>query len=178
MTQPSTHSANAAGTTDAAELYLNLMKNCLTRYIFPETRQPVRRPPLTIRHLPWIFYPPIAALLKKKGLTLCRDAPADLTSRVEGTDWPAEAETMIGVKRLDNLHSCIAQVLAEGVPGDFIETGVWRGGACIFMRAALQAYGDPTRRVFVADSFAGLPKPDGRYQQDAGDRHWKKSDVL
>ena len=85
---------------------------------------------------------------------------------------------MIGVKRLDNLHSCIAQVLAEGVPGDFIETGVWRGGACIFMRAALQAYGDPTRRVFVADSFAGLPKPDGRYQQDAGDRHWKKSDVL
>jgi O-methyltransferase len=161
-----------------AELYLTLLKNCLTRYIFPETRQPLRRPPLTIKHLAWIAYPPIAAILKKKGLTLYYDANVDLTRRVQGADWPADAETMIGLKRLDNLHFCIAKVLGEGVPGDFIETGVWRGGACIFMRAALQAYGDTTRRVWVADSFEGLPKPDGRYKQDAGDRHWTKSDVL
>jgi O-methyltransferase len=161
-----------------AELYLTLLKNCLTRYIFPETRQPLRRPPLTIKHLAWIAYPPIAAILKKKGLTLYCDANVDLTRRVQGADWPADAETMIGLKRLDNLHFCIAKVLSEGVPGDFIETGVWRGGACIFMRAALQAYGDTTRRVWVADSFEGLPKPDGRYKQDAGDRHWTKSDVL
>ena len=85
---------------------------------------------------------------------------------------------MIGLKRLDDLHSCIQQVLRDDVPGDFIETGVWRGGACIFMRAALKAYGDSARRVWVADSFEGLPKPDGRYKQDDGDRHWKKSDIL
>lgn len=161
-----------------AELYLNLMKNCLTRYIFPETRRPVRRPPLTIKHLAWIAYPPIAAILESWGLTLYCDANVDLARRAEGRDWPADAETMIGLKRLDNLHSCIAHVLGDGVPGDFIETGVWRGGACIFMRAALEAYGDTTRRVLVADSFEGLPKPDGRYEQDKGDRHWKKSDLL
>jgi O-methyltransferase len=161
-----------------AELYLNLMKNCLTRYIFPETRQPLRRPPLTLKHLAWVAYPAVAAILKSRGLTLYRETSVDLERRAEGRDWPAEAETMIGMKRLDNLHSCIRDVLREEVPGDFIETGVWRGGACIFMRAALQAYGDNTRQVWAADSFEGLPKPDGRYAQDDGDRHWKKSDVL
>jgi O-methyltransferase len=164
--------------TSASELYLDLMKKCLTRYIFPETMGPLRRPPLTIKYLAWIFYPPIAALLKRRGMAVYRETKVDLERRAEGRDWPADAETMIGLRRLDNLHSCIQQVIRENVPGDFIETGVWRGGACIFMRAALKAYGDRTRRVWVADSFEGLPKPDGRYGQDKGDRHWKKSDVL
>jgi hypothetical protein len=52
---------------------------------------------------------------------------------------------MIGLKRLDNLHACIEAVIRDQVPGDFIETGVWRGGACIFMRAALNAYAERGR---------------------------------
>ncbi len=164
--------------TDSCELYLDLMKKCLTRYIFPEAYEPLRRPPLTIKHLAWVAYPPIAAFLKKRGMMVYRETKVDLMRRAEGRDWPADAETMIGLRRLDNLHYCVLQVIKESVPGDFIETGVWRGGACIFLRAALKAYGDRTRRVWVADSFEGLPKPDGRYEQDKGDRHWKKSDVL
>ncbi len=46
---------------------------------------------------------------------------------------------MIGAKRLDNLQSCVEDVLAKGVSGDLIETGVWRGGATIFMRAILNS---------------------------------------
>lgn len=161
-----------------AEMYLDLMKKCLTRYIFPETYRPLRRPPLTIKHFLWFAYPPIGAILEKMGLRLYCHANVDLTRREEGRDWPADAETMIGLKRMNNLHSCIERVLREEVPGDFIETGAWRGGACIFMRAALEAYGDTSRQVWVADSFEGLPKPDGRYQEDKGDRHWKKSDIL
>jgi O-methyltransferase len=84
---------------------------------------------------------------------------------------------MIGLRRLDNIQFCIEQVLREGVPGDLIETGVWRGGSCIFMRAALKAYKDDTRQVWVADSFEGLPRPDGRYKQDEGDPHWTFSHV-
>jgi O-methyltransferase len=132
----------------------------------------------TIKHLAWAAYPPIAAILKRRGIALYRETKVDLSRRAEGRDWPAEAETMIGLKRMDNLHFCIQQVIQREVPGDFIETGVWRGGACIFMCAALKAYGDNSRLVWVADSFEGLPKPDGRYVQDNGDRHWKKSDVL
>lgn len=68
--------------------------------------------------------------------------------------------TMIGRKRLDHLHACLDTILAEGIPGDVIETGVWRGGATVFMRAHLAAHGVADRTVWVADSFAGLPKPE------------------
>ena len=89
--------------------------------------------------------------------------------RLIGADWPSHAHTMIGLKRLRNLRSLISQVLEDRIPGDFIETGVWRGGACIYMRALLMAYGVTDRRVWVADSFAGLPPPNPeRYPADAG----------
>jgi hypothetical protein len=68
--------------------------------------------------------------------------------------------SMLPLARFDSLQFCIADVLRNEVPGDLIETGVWRGGATIFMRAALAAYEDPARQVWVADSFEGLPKPD------------------
>jgi hypothetical protein len=89
--------------------------------------------------------------------------------RQEGGGWPQVAHTMIGLRRLDNLQFCVEDVLARGVPGDLMETGVWRGGACIFMRAILKAHCVSDRRVWVADSFEGLPKPDSRkYPADAG----------
>jgi len=84
----------------------------------------------------------------------------DAARREHGLDWPAEALTMIGVKRLANLRHLTQAIIADGVPGDLIETGVWRGGACIMMRAILFAYGVTDKRVWVADSFAGLPPGD------------------
>jgi len=161
---------------DAAELYLDLMKKCLTRYIFPEKSTLVQRH--HPRFLPWIVHSPIAVFLKKIGMTLHREVTVDLAMRAEGKDWPPDAETMVGLKRLDNLQFCIREVIREGVPGDFIETGAWRGGASILMRAALEAYADKSRQVWVADSFEGLPKADGRYAQDEGDPHWKNNDFL
>lgn len=89
--------------------------------------------------------------------------------REEGKDWPRLAYTMTGVKRMKNLQFCVEDVLANDVPGDLIETGVWRGGSCIFMRGILEAYGVTDRRVWVADSFEGLPPPDEeKYPADAG----------
>jgi O-methyltransferase len=153
--------------------YLDLLKKCLTRSIFPDTYRPLHRPSRNQHPVAWLFYPAFAAMLERTGFKLYRYAKFDPIARSEGRDWPAEADTMIGLKRLDNLHACIEAVIRDRVLGDFIETGVWRGGACIFMRAALNVYGDQNRKVWVADSFEGLPKPDGRYQQDEGDiQHW------
>jgi hypothetical protein len=71
--------------------------------------------------------------------------------------------------RLNNLQRCITEVLDDKVPGDFIETGVWRGGATIFMRAVLKAMDVTDRNVWVADSFEGLPAPDPqRFPVDRG----------
>lgn len=93
-------------------------------------------------------------------------------SRRLGLDWPSVAHSMIGRKRMENLRFCATNVLENGIEGDFIETGVWRGGACIMMRGILKAWGDTSRRVWVADSFAGLPPPNSEvYPADANDRH-------
>jgi len=76
------------------------------------------------------------------------------------------AHTLIGRMRLDNIQYCIERVLEDNVAGDLIETGVWRGGATIFMRGVLAAHGIKDRVVWVADSFQGLPPP--THPQDAG----------
>jgi O-methyltransferase len=89
--------------------------------------------------------------------------------RLEGKDWPSQAHTMIGAKRLHQLRVACETVLRENVPGDFIETGIWRGGACILMRAVLAEHHVTDRTVWCADSFAGLPPPS--LPQDAGDQH-------
>lgn len=75
---------------------------------------------------------------------------------------PSNEQTMMYFPAADKLQELIEDVLANQVPGDFIETGVWRGGLTILMRACLKAYGDTTRTVWVADSFAGLPKPSNK----------------
>ena len=70
------------------------------------------------------------------------------------------AISMLPLCRFDNLRSCITELIERGVAGDLIETGVWRGGATIFMRALLKTYGVTDRIVWAADSFEGLPEPD------------------
>lgn len=76
------------------------------------------------------------------------------------------SHTMVGRKRLDNIQSCLDVVRLENIAGDLVETGVWRGGASIFMRGYLAAWEMNDRIVWVADSFEGLPVPS--LPQDAG----------
>ena len=96
----------------------------------------------------------------------------DPERRLYGRDWPKSAMTMIGTARMRNLRRLVETTLAEGVAGDLLEAGVWRGGACIYMRAVLAAHAVKNRTVWVADSFAGLPKPDETlYPADKGDTH-------
>lgn len=92
----------------------------------------------------------------------------DRAARLRGEIWPTRAITMLGSERLDSIRSCIEDVLRDDVPGDCIEAGVWRGGGSIFMRAVLDAHEAYARKVWLADSFAGLPPPDPRYPADAG----------
>jgi O-methyltransferase len=51
--------------------------------------------------------------------------------RSEGRDWPRVAHSMAGLRRLENVQQLAQRVIDEEIPGDFIETGVWRGGCCI-----------------------------------------------
>jgi len=88
-----------------------------------------------------------------------------------GRDWPSKAHSMIGNRRMSNLRDILEFIVANKIAGDFIETGVWRGGACIMARAVFKAYQVTDRRVWVADSFCGLPRPNPKYSADTGDQH-------
>ena len=150
------------GPTDPKELYLDLFKKCLTFALW-EAKDGSSKSETN---------PTLKQSIKQflKGENVPHLTPEQ--RRTEGRDWPVLAHTMIGLKRLDNIQFCVERVLADGVPGDLIETGVWRGGATIFMRAILKVYGVTDRRVWVADSFEGLPIPDPeKYPDDAGDIH-------
>jgi hypothetical protein len=93
--------------------------------------------------------------------------------RARGGDIPSTAMTMIGMQRLDQLQWCVETILADDVPGDLLEAGVWRGGASMFMKAVLSAYEDSQRCVWLADSFRGLPEVDlEKYPLDV---EWQKA---
>ena len=125
-------------------LYLDLLKRSLLNTLYADPTQPVTTP--SGRQLP-------AGQIWDEG----------------GLAWLTPAHTMIGRKRLENIQFCLECVLADDIVGDVIETGVWRGGAAIFMRGILMAYGVTDRFVWVADSFEGLPPPDtANYPADTG----------
>jgi hypothetical protein len=119
-------------------LYLDLMKMALTGVIYEDPPNP-------------------ATPTRPRDVPPAQPGAFDDERRANGEDWPLRAHTMVGLKRLDNLQACIEKVVADRIPGDFIETGVWRGGVCIFMRALLKAYDVTDRNIWVADSFEGMP---------------------
>jgi hypothetical protein len=141
--------------SDSVRLYLELLKKCVANSIYDDDLDMIRG------H---------AALDEQTGRYVVVDGEiATPQEKYLGQIWPSRAHTMIGIPRLDNVQHCVEEVLRAGVPGDLIETGVWRGGASIFMRGILKAYGVGDRQVWVADSFEGLPPPDAaRYPKDAG----------
>jgi O-methyltransferase len=158
-------------TTSAEEMYLDLLKKSLTRYIFDDGYLSLFS--RTHGKAKDIIYTTLYKALGKFNLELVKHNQFNPSLREVGKDWPANAETMIGLKRLDNIQFCLTDIINKKVPGDVIETGVWRGGATIFMRAILQVYNVHNRTVWVADSFKGLPKTtDESHKQDIIDRLW------
>ena len=149
----------APGDAGVRSRYLDLLKRALVNLIYPEHELRIE---LLEEHG------------RSRGLAgeqLMRDIryrqPAEyeelVASKVDGSvrrRRPSRfSHTMIGMERLDNLEYCARRVFADGVPGDFLEAGVCQGGAAIFMRGLQVALGQEERRVWLADSFEGLPPP-------------------
>ena len=135
--------------SDLKQLYLDMVRKSVTNMIYRD-----------VSMAPW-----------NKGIF-------DEEARTNGGDWPSVAHTMIGDTRLKNIQYLAEKIIENNIPGDFMETGVWRGGACIFMNAILKAYDIKDRKVWVCDSFEGLPPPDAKYQADSGDIHYQLHDFL
>jgi len=141
----------------AEDRYLELLKRVLTRYGLENGYAPLHEPQGALRK--WA-YSTFNRAMAASGKQLVEYRPVVSQDSEEGRGWLVNGETMVGLKRLDNIQFCVTDVIRRKVPGDLIECGAWRGGACIFMRAILAAYGVKDRVVWVSDSFEGLPRPD------------------
>jgi hypothetical protein len=93
-----------------------------------------------------------------------------LEARKQGQDWTYLGDTMTGWARIKNVADLLKDVIAKQVPGDYMETGVWRGGSSMFARAVLRTYNEADKRKsFVCDSFRGLPPGDKKLaEKDIG----------
>ncbi|HJQ44459.1 MAG TPA: TylF/MycF/NovP-related O-methyltransferase, partial [Jatrophihabitantaceae bacterium] len=134
MTPPETRTDLTTG------LYLDLLKRTLTGAVAEDNDSilgGVRTAgsPLLRKNVADAF----GRFVSRFGFEIAYKKPYDAKLREVGRDWPARADSMIGLKRMDNIQHCVSTVIADGVPGDLIECGVWRGGATIFMRGVLKA---------------------------------------
>lgn len=138
--------------------YLDLLKKSLSASIYDQSRWDVKRSSKSRlgRY--------VLKLADERGYTVVKKRKHSREDVIEGKIWTDLGFTMVGMHRLDNVQFCVEDVLRRNVPGDLVETGIWKGGVTIFMRAILKAHQDPDRLVWAADSFQGLPAP-----QDEGD---------
>ena len=67
--------------------------------------------------------------------------------------------TMTGVLRLAALIDSVRHCVRRGLPGDFAECGVWRGGSVLAMLLTLREMGVEDRDVWLFDTFEGMTQP-------------------
>jgi len=149
--------------------YLDLLKKTLVDYNRIEMKEYF--PVYGNHNLRARILTSVNRMIAGRNLVICKESRYTKEDRLVGRDLPLYADTMIGMKRLENIEFCFNEIVNNKIPGDFIETGVWRGGATIFMKALLDLEGITDRKVWLADSFAGLPKPDAeKYEADKDDK--------
>ncbi len=153
--------------------YLELLKKVLIDYDKIDTME---LHPLDIVNPNWktslLF--PLDKLLRKRNFSICKLKPVTREKRMNGLDWPASAKTMIGYHRLSNIEYCIKKIQEDEIEGDLIETGVWRGGSAMFMKAVLNELNITNKKVWLADSFNGVPHPKKEYSADQESRLHKQ----
>lgn len=144
----------------SGDAYIDLLQDVLLASSYDESAWRLVEGPMQKETglTPWIKRSIVKAL-RKRDLLLVRKKRFDARLRESGLDWPLFGFTMVGKKRLENVRASIETVIRDGIVGDFVETGVWRGGTAIFAKALFKHHGANDRKVWCCDSFEGMPKP-------------------
>jgi len=67
--------------------------------------------------------------------------------------------TMTSPERVAALVEAVRYVVANDIPGDFVECGVWRGGSSMAAALALKQLGDLSRELWLYDTYEGMSAP-------------------
>lgn len=140
---------------DPLDLYIDLLKRTIRNELYRDDNSPpshneVERGRQTYAHLQK-RYP---TLVNNAGIT------EEFVIFQQRRSATPQAHTLGDMSQVDNVERCVRDVFRNKIAGDFIEVGVFRGGMTILMAGMLRALGEKNRRVYVADSFSGWPKPE------------------
>jgi O-methyltransferase len=72
----------------------------------------------------------------------------------------AHGHTITGIPAQWALYKAIEYIVRNEIPGDIVECGVWNGGSVLIAACALRHFGDTSRRIYLYDTFEGVPKPE------------------
>lgn len=90
--------------------------------------------------------------------------PADIET------WHAVSPyTMTSPERVFALRSAVHYVVQNGIPGDIVECGVWKGGSMMAVARTLRELGDSSRMLYLFDTFEGMPPPTAADVDHAGE---------
>lgn len=79
-------------------------------------------------------------------------------------------QTMTSVERMYALYTATRHLIDTGVPGDFVECGVWRGGSVMLIAHTLLRAGSTDRGLWLYDTFDGMTPPSAEDIQEMSGR--------
>jgi O-methyltransferase len=176
--------ALAESDIDYRDRFLDLFKSALCASLYDESawrriegpmRQHATNPFARVRRA---ALRAIVRAIESRGITMVRRYPFIPEHRQQGIDWPLFGFTQTGRDRLDCLQQCIETIVAEDIPGDIVETGVWHGGSMMLASAVLDSLGDSQRRIWCCDSFEGMPVPTVHDQSFSGSEDFSDLDYI
>jgi len=79
----------------------------------------------------------------------------------------SDVYSMCGPREIEQMYVLLLNIVANQVPGDIVETGVWKGGMGMWMKAVLNHFSldgkdalGPTRQLWLFDAFGEFPQPE------------------
>lgn len=110
-------------------------------------------------------------------LTSCPDMEAEFLPIYAA----AKPYTLTSLERMHGLYKAVEHVIADGVPGDFVECGVWKGGSAMVAALSLLHFRDATRTLWLYDTYEGMTDPgvhDVQYDNLTAPQRHAKDGVL
>jgi O-methyltransferase len=97
--------------------------------------------------------------LQRFGYTIQSEIPPDLPAEFLALHQRCKQYTMTPIERMYALHTAVRYIEENGISGDLVECGVWRGGSCMNIALSLMARGTTSRKLYLYDTYEGMSPP-------------------
>jgi hypothetical protein len=110
---------------------------------------------------------PVRRLARRFGYDITRLArgkqpftyPLDFDDAAKAVCAAVEPYTLTRPERIGALREAVHHVVDHGVPGAFVECGVWRGGSMMAVALSLLEKGVTDRDLYLFDTYGPIPAP-------------------